>query len=584
MSPAVTPGGAPGEDHPAVDERDRSARHRLLALEAILEQSDLNVTIFDRDYIVRDVSRFAAALSGRSREGMRGRSLLEELPPARHENLARTLAGESIHEQGTLLHECGEGGEEDGWAQLTTLPLHDEAGDVQGGVLIAGDILRQKHAEELIGKLALIDAVTELPNRTMLSMLLSRALAGVKGRQRQLALVWLNLDRFKDVNDALGQQVGDELLHAVGERLHEVVRIIDVVARIGGDEFVLLLPRVNSRQHLEHLAERVHEVFATPYDIGGESVLLSASCGIAVHPAGAADAQQLQQSAHNAMRAAKELGGGCEVFDPGRAEEGFVRLWLAREIRDGIEQGRFVLYYQPQVNLGTMRVQAVEALARWNHPERGLVSPAEFIPFAEENGLIVSLGRRLLAEACDHLRGWHASLESAPRLAINVSAREVQRSDVSGEVKRTAANAKLNPSLLEIEFTETVALAHPERTAEVAASLRAIGATVVLDDFGTGFSSLTHLRELPIDRVKIDRSFVASCLEDRSAAAILVAITHLAHDLHKEVVAEGVETSAQLEFVKAVGCDAAQGYRLARPLPHRDCTEYLRRAAEGLAA
>jgi EAL domain-containing protein (putative c-di-GMP-specific phosphodiesterase class I) len=282
------------------------------------------------------------------------------------------------------------------------------------------------------------------------------------------------------------------------------------------------------------------------------------------------------------MRAAKQLGGGAfEIYDQGIAEEGSERLWLAREIREGIEGGQFVLHYQPQVNLRTMRVQAVEALARWNHPERGLLSPLEFLPFAEESGLIVPLGRGLRQQACGHLKSWRGSLPSALRLALNVSAREVQRSDVCGEVKRAAAAAGLAPSCLEIEFTETAVLADPRRAAEVAAGLRDAGATVALDDFGTGYSALTHLRELPIDCVKIDRSFVGSCLKDRSASAILVAVTHLAHDLGMQVVAEGVETQAQLDFVRAVGCDAAQGYHVARPLPHAECTEYLLRAADG---
>ena len=232
-------------------------------------------------------------------------------------------------------------------------------------------------------------------------------------------------------------------------------------------------------------------------------------------------------------------------------------------------------YYQPLVDLATMRVQAVEALARWDHPERGQVAPAEFIPFAEESGLIVLLGKHLLGQACGQLKGWQDSLARPPRLAINVSAREVQRSDICGEVCRAAAKTRVAPSALEIEFTETAVLADPRRAAETAACLRQAGATVALDDFGTGYSSLTHLRQMPIDRVKIDRSFVGSCLEDRSASSILVAVTHLAHDLGMRVVAEGIETQEQLEFVKAVGCDVAQGYYLARPMPYQDCTDYL---------
>ena len=283
------------------------------------------------------------------------------------------------------------------------------------------------------------------------------------------------------------------------------------------------------------------------------------------------------------MRTAKELGGSAyEIFESGGSiEDRSIRLRLAGEIRDGIEQGRFVLHYQPIIDLVTMRVQAVEALARWNHPERGLVCPAQFIPFAEESGLIVLLGKHLLGQACAHLKGWQGSLTVSPRLAINISAREVQRSDICGEVRRAARRRTGASAWVEIEFTETAVLADPRRAAETAACLREAGVAVALDDFGTGYSSFTHLREMPIDRVKIDRSFVGSCLEDRSASAILVAVTHLAHDLGMEVVAEGIETQAQLEFVRAVGCDAAQGYYLARPMAYADCTSYLMSAMQG---
>jgi len=577
MPPVTTLAGAPRQAHLELARpgRERPAYDPLGAFETILEHSPLKVIIFDRDLVIREVSRAAAELARMPREEMRGQMLRPEVRALLQKRLARVFAGEAVfHEDKALPGFSGS----DAWLRTMMLPLRDADGVVWGTALIALDIAENKRAETL----ALIDSVTELPNRTMLSLVLEKALSSAQAKHRQLALAWLNLDRFKDVNEALGQQAGDELLRAVGERLREAVRSVDVVTRAGGDDFVLLLPRINSRKHIERLMGRIHEVFATPFVAAGEAVLLSASCGIVVHPNGGADARALRESAHSAMRAAKGLGGGAyEIYDQGACEEGSPRLWLAREIREGIEQGFFVPHYQPQVNLQTMRVQAVEALARWNHPLRGVLAPAEFIPFAEESGLIVSLGQSLLAQACGHLKDWQGSLASAPRLALNVSAREVQRADVCGEVKRAAAAARLEPASLEIEFTETAVLANPARAAKVAACLRATGARVALDDFGTGFSSLTHLRELPIDRVKIDRSFVASCLEDRSASAILVAVTHLAHVLGMEVVAEGVETQAQLEFVKAAGCDAAQGYYLARPMPHEDCSEYLQRAAEG---
>jgi diguanylate cyclase (GGDEF)-like protein/PAS domain S-box-containing protein len=581
MSRALSIRSAPGQAHleVAAPGQDHQTYDPLGAFETILEHSPLSVVILDRDLVVREVSRPAAELVRMPREEMRGQTLRPDLRVLLQKRFARVFAGEAVFHEEKALPEFGQS---DAWMRTMMLPIRDADGVVWGAALMAVEIAENERADERIEKLAFIDSVTELPNRTMLSVVLEKALSGAKANHRQLALVWLNLDRFKDVNDALGQHAGDELLRAVGERLHEAVRSVDVVARVGGDDFVLLMARVNSRKHLERLMGRIHDVFATPFVVGAESVLLSASCGIAVHPNGGADARELRESAHSAMRAAKQLGGGgFEIFEPGLTEVGSTRLQLAREIRAGIEQGAFTLHYQPLVNLKTMRVQSVEALARWNHPQRGLLSPAEFIPFAEESGLIVPLGRGLLEQACAHLKGWQSSLGTAPRLAMNVSAREVQRSDVCSEVKRAATAAGIEPSSLEIEFTETAVLANPERAAEVATGLRAAGATVALDDFGTGYSSLTHLRGLPIDRVKIDRSFVVSCLEDRSAAAILAAVTHLAHDLGMEVVAEGVETQAQLEFVKEVGCDAAQGYYLARPMPYEECTEYLLHAAGG---
>jgi diguanylate cyclase (GGDEF)-like protein/PAS domain S-box-containing protein len=579
MPPETTPTGEPGQGDPEVDRPgpQRPTYDPLLAFETILEQSQLNITIFDSEYVVRDASRSAAALARMTRDEMRARSLLEDLPPAYHDTLARTLAGESIDAQGKVAPElCAE----ETWTEVKTLPIRDAEGTVRGGMVIVFDVSERKRAEELIEKLAFIDPVTELPNRAMLSMMLSRALSSAAAKRRQMALVWLNLDRFKDVNDGLGQQAGDELLRSVGERLHESVRTNDMVARVGGDDFMLLLRRINSRKHLDGLVARIHGVFETPFVLGDETVFLTASCGIAVHPGGGDDARQLQENARTAMRAAKQLGGGaCEIDESGLTEDSGRRLRLAGEIRDGIADHQFIVHYQPLVHLATMRVQAVEALARWNHPERGLVPPFEFIPFAEESGLIVSLGQHLLAQSSAQLKGWHDSLAAPPRLAINVSAREFQRTDVCGDLERVAEGVGLEMAAFEVEITETVVLADPVRAAEVAACLRETGASVALDDFGTGYSSLTHLRDLPIERVKIDRSFVATCLTDRAAAAILVGVTHMAHELGKEVVAEGVETQVQLDFVRAAGCDSVQGYLLARPMPYDDCSEYLRKVA-----
>jgi diguanylate cyclase (GGDEF)-like protein/PAS domain S-box-containing protein len=551
----------------------------FLVYETLFEKSQLSITVFDRDLVVRDVTRAAAKQAGRTRESMRGTHLSDFLPPEYVRENARALGGETVMSDHRL--EPGVCGAE-AHVHAHLLPLRDADGSVHGGVTIVADVSDHKRAEALVEKLAFMDPLTELPNRRMLEVTLARALSGARAKPRPLALVWLNLDRFRDVNDALGRQAGDELLRAIGQRLVQVVRANDLVAHVGGDDFILVLPRINSRRHLERLMDRIHGVFEAPFIVGSESVLVTASCGIAVHPEDGSS-HELQEHAHVAMRTAKELGGGaCRIYESELSEDSAHRLRLMSEIRDSIDAGHFVLHFQPQVDLRTMRVDVVEALARWEHPERGLLPPREFIPFAEETAMIVPLGRHLLGRASSHHRDWCEALPAAPRVAVNVSAREVQRTDVCGEVRRATEAAGIPPSALEIEITETAVLADPRRAAEVARCLRADGATVALDDFGTGYSSLTHLRELPIDRVKIERSFVAGCLGDRSAAAILVGVTHIAHDLGIKVVAEGVETQGQLDFLRAVGCDAVQGYHVAQPLSPEQCMDFLRRSDEGL--
>ena len=545
-----------------------------IALAELLAHTPDEVVFFDADGVVVRTSRSAGALGGVSAEQLPGRHLRERLTADDCADLDAALAGGVVAGESGVRFVPGEGERR---VRTVWAPLRDREGRVAGGLLVASSAPGETPPDELLERFAFIDPVTELPNRAMLAMMLSRSLSRAGVGRRQLALVWLNIDRFKDANDALGQDAGDRLLQAVGERLLDAPFATDLVARVGGDDFALLLPRVDSMPHLRRLMDQVQKTFAEPFAADGEAVVLSASCGVALHASGGAgDAHQLQEDAHSAMRSAKAAGGGgYEVFAAGTSGRSSRRLRLDGEIRRGIAEDQYDAYYQPQIELKTMAVQTVEALVRWRHPRRGLLLPAEFIPFAEETALIIALGPCILARACRDLKGWYDELKTPPRLGVNVSAREVLRADVCGEVIRAAAAVGLTPASLEVEFTETAVLADPARAAEVAAALRAVGATVALDDFGTGYSSLTHLRDLAFDRVKIDRSFVSTCLTDRSSAAIVVAVTHLVHDLGMEVVAEGVETQAQLDYVTEVGCDAAQGYFLARPLSLPDCTAYL---------
>ena len=548
-------------------------------LDVLLENTPSLVTIFDEESTIVRTSVSTGAFMGLPAEQLLGHRICDYVSGEHRGGLEQALAGRAARTEGPF-HE--EPLERERLVRITWAPVSAGSGPATGGLILAEDATSEQLAKGLAERFAFFDPVTETPNRTLLTSMLERALDGEKAKRRQLALVWLNLDRFKDVNDARGQAVGDQLLRAVATRLRESIRTNDMIGRIGADDFLLVLPRIHSEAHVKGLLRRVKRVFTEPFVIDGHPIHISASCGVAVHPNGGADARELQEHAHTAMRVAKSAGGStCHLFDSGIDSGVTDKVRLAEDFRHALDNEHFLLHFQPQVDLAEMRVTGVEALVRWQHAERGLVSPDEFIPFAEESGLIEELGGFVLREGCSRAAAWHAALDSRPRLAVNVSAREIHRTDVCGQVRKVARKAGLPLEHIEVEITETAVLADPEHAAEVAACLREAGASVALDDFGTGYSSLTHLRELPIDRVKIDQSFVASCLDDRSASAILVAVTHLAHDLGMEVVAEGVETQAQLDFLRAVGCDAAQGYHLARPLPHDECTDYLLRAQQG---
>jgi EAL domain-containing protein (putative c-di-GMP-specific phosphodiesterase class I) len=324
-------------------------------------------------------------------------------------------------------------------------------------------------------------------------------------------------------------------------------------------------------------------VFSEPFPLGEVPVYLTASCGAAMHPDDGGDAHSLLENAHSAMQSVKREGGGTyRLYEHRLGSTSAEKVHLAAELRRAIAEEQFVVYYQPQLT-GAGQLVAVEALVRWQNPTRGLLAPAEFIVFAEQTGLIESIGSLVLKAACAQVRDWQTRLGSAPRLAVNVSAREFQRTSLVEALRRAVDAHDLSPRQLEVEITETAILADPRRAARLVADLRAAGFSIALDDFGTGYSSLSHLRELAIDRVKIDRSFVSNCLVDASAGAIVSAVTRLAHSLGLEVVAEGVETKPQLAFLRKAGCDLLQGHLFARALPASDCEVFMLRHSEGSA-
>ena len=455
---------------------------------------------------------------------------------------------------------------------------------VAGGTLVVWtrqleqNIEHRKQAERRIRHLAYHDALTDLPNRTLLEDRLATALSQAHRKSRMLALLYLDLDRFKRVNDTIGHALGDRVLQSVAERLSAIVREADTVARVGGDEFTILLPEVSRVQDAVDVANRVLEGLKEPLTIEGRDLHTTISMGVAIYPRDAEEAETLLRNAAVAMYRTKERGGdNYQLYTA--AMNGAVAdpLALESELRRGLEREEFVLYYQPQVSIADWQIVGVEALIRWRHPEHGLVLPGSFIPMAEETGLIVSLGEWVLRTACAQAKAWQEAGLPPICMSVNISGRHFQlRSlvEVVGQVLREAA---LDPRSLQLEITESVAVQDVDFTGSMMGNLREMGVQVAIDDFGSGHSSLNYLKRLPIDEVKIDQYFVRDVATDANDAAIVGSIVAMAHDLNLKVVAEGVETEQQLAFLHERGCDIAQGSLFSEPLPAEALEKMIRR-------
>ena len=425
--------------------------------------------------------------------------------------------------------------------------------------------LRQK---ETILHLAYHDALTDLPNRTLFEDRLTVALAQARRRNQMLPVMFLDLDRFKQVNDMAGHATGDKLLRRVAERLTGLVREGDTVARVGGDEFTLLSPEVAGVEETVEIAERVLKVFQQPWALDGHEFHVTTSVGIAMYPNDGEDAESLLRNADTAMYRAKEQGrNNYQLYTPAMNARIAERLAVENSLRHGLVSGEFAVHYQPQVNIDTGQIVGAEALVRWQHPERGLVLPAEFIPVAEETGLIVPLGEWVLRTACAQNRAWQEAGLPPLRVAVNLSARQFQQRDLKSMVAQVLGETGLDPHCLQLEITEGVAMQDAEFTITMLRELRGMGIQIAIDDFGTGHSSLSYLRRLPIDVVKIDRSFVCDLTTDPNDAAIASTIVAMAHNLKLRVIAEGVETEEQLTFLKEQQCDEFQGYLFSKPVP-----------------
>ena len=443
-------------------------------------------------------------------------------------------------------------------------------------IVVVHDITARKQAQARETFIALHDSLTNLPNRHFLMEQLSQVLSLARRRDGRVAVLFMNLDHFKTVNDSLGHQAGDQLLCSVAERLRQGVRDADVVARAGGDEFVVVLTEVQSPGDVTLVADQLLHALQGVFTVDEQALTISPSIGISLFPEHGTTAKALLRCADAAMHYAKESGrGNRQFYTPGMDASALDVLQHERQLRDAITHQQFVLHYQPQICLADGALKGIEALVRWQHPERGLVGPDEFIHFSESRGLITPIGRWVMREACRQLKAWQDQGLAMVPMAVNFSALEFRQRDVAAEIAAVLHETGLAPQYLEIELTESVLMHQTGPVLNTLNTLKALGVGISVDDFGTGYSSLAYLKRYPIDKLKIDRSFVADTPGDADDVAIVTAIIQMGRSLQIQTVAEGVETQAQVDLLTQLGCDLIQGFVVSRPLDAQAAGQWL---------
>jgi diguanylate cyclase (GGDEF)-like protein/PAS domain S-box-containing protein len=546
--------------------RRREDEERLRLAAALFENTHDGVLIADASWRVLAVNQAFSRITGYSRGEAIGRSADAFLRSGRDAAFMRTLE-EALSEQGSWQGEIWNrrksGEVYPQW--LTILAKRDAAGEVTHYVETFSDLTGHERLEDRLGYLAHYDALTGLPNRILVHDRLERALAWAERRRSKVAVLCIDVDRFAQVNEERGQDLGDRLLRGVADVLRGVARKTDTLARFGGDEFLIVAHDIHEIEQVRRLALRVQDAIANGVDVDGESVNLSLSLGISLYPDDAIEAASLVQNAVAALAQARAQGGRAYSFF---SQETMVQVQerhrLEVELEEALAQGEFVLDYQPKADLRTGRVVGTEALLRWRHPKRGLVSPLQFIPLAEETGTIVPIGAWVLEAACRQTAAWQ---HLGPlHVAVNLSPVQLRDPDLVAKVERALERSGLPASHLELEITESLLIEDPERAARILGTLKAMGVSFSIDDFGTGYSSLGMLRRLPVDTVKIDKSFVDDLPGSSDALEIVKAIVRMSHSLRLQVVAEGVETAEQLAVLRDNDCDLLQGFYFSRPL------------------
>lgn len=462
------------------------------------------------------------------------------------------------------------------WAETCSRVVYDASGRVLYHEGAIQDITERRTAEARIHYLAHHDDLTGLPNRVMFKQRLDLALAEAARYGKKVALLLLDMDRFKTINDTLGHGVGDGLIKAVAVRLKGCIREIDLVSRLAGDEFAFILPGLVAGEDAARVAQKILDEFAQPFWVSGYQLFISASIGIALYPTDGEGTDTLLKNVDVAMYHAKEQGRSAYQFYAAEMNaRAFERLALEHALRHALERNELVLHYQPQMDLNTGRIVAMEALLRWQHPELGMIAPTQFIPIAEETGMIVQIGEWVLRAACVQNKAWQQAGLAAVRMAVNLSVRQLRQPNLVQMIERVLQESGLEPQCLELELTESMLMKNAELTIPALVALGTMGIEISIDDFGTGYSSLGYLKRLPIHALKIDQSFVCDIPADHDDVAIAMAIIAMAHNLGIRVIAEGVETAAQQSFFVDHHCDVVQGFHLSVPLPAAEAARFL---------
>ncbi|HUJ78859.1 MAG TPA: EAL domain-containing protein [Nitrospiria bacterium] len=561
-----------------VKERTFKLKESEAKSRSIVESASEGVIVIDERGAIETFNRGAQRIFGYSPEEIIGRKIKLLIPSSRQEDPDGTLGGllDMGGEEMIGIDREVEGRRKDG----SVFPLELSVNEVQfgGRRLFTGvlrDITDRKLTEERLKYLAHYDAVTGLPNRVLFMDRLNQTLARFPWHSRGAAVAFLDLDRFKPINDSLGHEAGDALLKEVGTRLANCLRTGDTVGRMGGDEFTILLADLARPDDVMGICRNIIASLSAPFVIGGRELFVSASIGVSVFPSDGRDSDTLLKNADAAMYRAKEQGrNNCQLYSPEMNAKASAHLEMQFSLRQALERKQLLLHYQPVVDLQAERIVGMEALIRWQHPDKGLIRPADFIPMAEETGLITPIGEWVLREACRQLKVWQANGLPIDRVSVNLSARQFQQPTLVKMLKGIITESGVAPHTLELELTESI-MQHQDKAIRILEELHALGIQIAIDDFGTGYSSMNYLKQLPIQRLKIDRSFVNEITRDSVDAAIVTAVITLAHSLRLKVVAEGVETQPQFELLRSLQCDEMQGYLFSKPLSTSDATARL---------